>query len=130
MHARNHPQPTASGAAREQSKEEHSREIRDVREQIEHRADAEPERARDLQRADRVLDLVQHVVDVRPPRVRVEHFECRRGVLGPAGKRERERERRLVIGRLREMRRREGDVHRYCCASSRRTRSGSWRVGL
>ena len=59
------------------------REVSDVREQVEHRADPEPERTRDLERAHGVLHVVEHVVDVRPAGVGVQDLEGRSRVLSP-----------------------------------------------
>lgn len=41
-----------------QKNERDARKVRDVREQVEHGADAEAQRARDRERAHRVLDIV------------------------------------------------------------------------
>lgn len=65
-------------SSRKSTPESHSREVRDVGQNIEHCADAESKRPRNLQCADRIFDVIQHIIEVRPPCVRVDHFEhCR-----------------------------------------------------
>lgn len=59
----------------------HSRKVRDVGKEIKSSANAETERAGDLERPHGVLDVVQDIVDIRPPDVRVEDLEHGRGVL-------------------------------------------------
>ena len=57
------------------------REVSYVRKEIQHSADTETKGASDLQRPNGVLDVIENVVHIRPPVVRVQYFEHRRGVL-------------------------------------------------
>lgn len=60
------------------------REVGDVGKEVEHSADAKPQGCGDLEGADRVLHVVQHVVHTGPPGIRVQHFERSGGILSEA----------------------------------------------
>ena len=60
---------------------DNSREVRHIRAEIEDSAYTQPQRAGDFKRADGIFHLVEDIIDIRPPGVRIENLECRGSVL-------------------------------------------------
>ena len=59
----------------------HLREVRHIGQKIEDGTNAEAERPGNLKGPDRILDIVEDVIDIRPAGVSIQYFERRRGVL-------------------------------------------------
>lgn len=97
------------------------REVRDVGEQVEYRTDTQTKRASDFKGPNRILDIIQNVIDVRPAGVGVQDFERGCSVLNRGSSSALESQKRRAEHEI------LARSHHYCCANFRRTHCGNWR---
>lgn len=97
------------------------REVRDVGEQIEYSADTQTKGSSDFKGPNRILDIIQNVIDVRPAGVGVQDFERGCSVLNRGSSSALESQKRRAEHEI------LARSHHYCCANFRRMHCGNWR---